>query len=152
MEGLLAKDWAIIQHQYHKRQRDRRSGHLWAALLVTKIWELGFAMWMHRNERQNSDMSIQAKELSLCLDSEIRKQYNQGTAGLPQSAQYLFQIDFKQRIQQRISEKQQWLQLVKLERTTVRNQRHRRRLQRHRFERHFLSAGSSFASSVNGGS
>jgi hypothetical protein len=49
-EGLITKQWAILQDQHYKAIGHRRSGKTWASELITQLWHINHSIWIHRNE------------------------------------------------------------------------------------------------------
>ena len=137
-EGLLAKEWAILQDQHYRSlPKERRSGSRWASLLIEQLWIMGFNLWEHRNQIMHSPDSVHAKEEMAAANTRIHEEYGKGSDDLPREAQHLFRFSLQRRLDQDLPEKERWLALVKLERDNAYNRDRLRRQQRRRFERHF---------------
>jgi hypothetical protein len=48
-EGWLAKEWLVLQQAYYTSIRSHRSGKCRTVALITKLWNIAWDMWEHRN-------------------------------------------------------------------------------------------------------
>jgi hypothetical protein len=63
-EGCLGKEWRIAQEQHYKSIKFHYSGRLWITALITKLWQVAWDLWEHRNgieHEHNSNQQIQEK-------------------------------------------------------------------------------------------
>ena len=61
--GLLCVQWKPAQEDYHRRVGSRKSAQKWVATLATKLIELTYNMWKHRNDiLHNNDNVIRDQE------------------------------------------------------------------------------------------
>jgi len=50
LEGWLHKDWESIQQKYYKLIQSRQTSKRWMAAVITKLWEIAWDLWEHRND------------------------------------------------------------------------------------------------------
>jgi hypothetical protein len=48
-EGWFCTDWALLQQAYYKSIKSHRSGKRWTIALITKLWNIAWDLWEHRN-------------------------------------------------------------------------------------------------------
>ena len=87
MEHFPASGWAETQQRYFEWLGSRKTGKRWMAALISKLWDIAWDMWDHRNDvvhRTGNDKD------SIKLNKEIREELRTGHARLPADAQLVF--------------------------------------------------------------
>ena len=89
-----------------------RSANWWTQLLIHEIWQLFFALWLHRNEAYHSNPITQNQIQQLSkINREIRRQWAIGLHGIPHADKHHFtHTKLAQLLKKTLHYKQTWLQ------------------------------------------
>ena len=89
-------------------------------------------MWIHRNSITHSEESAQNIQLSAQINDGIKEQFSLGIQDLPAHVRPLLKDGLKKVLRQNLLDRQDWLQLVRLERRHASRaaKRQRKRLRR----------------------
>jgi len=94
MEGMIVRDFRVLQHEYLKQIGSRRSSNKWAQELVIKLLKCMHGQWLYRNvvvyDNKHGTECVMHKEQ---LREEIQKQLDLGGDGLSYEDQYLLDIN-----------------------------------------------------------
>ena len=91
IEGMLSTHWTLAQTEYLQSIGDkRRSANRWVATLTTKLWNLGFQMWEHRNHVLHTNDSAQYLIHAETQQQSLRDLYQQKSPTMPSMDQQLF--------------------------------------------------------------
>ena len=150
-EGLLAKDWACLQQEYYESIRSRRSGHRWASLLIQQLWQMWFSVWEFRNSIMHSPLSVQHREEERQADADVWTEYTEGNTNLPMDFVKLLRTPLAEQLKKGLPEKVRWTKLVRAARAIEHIRRADIRLQRRRFEAHFIPRQGTDVPALNGG-
>jgi hypothetical protein len=71
LEGLLARDWRRLQHDYYHQIKSRKSSLKWASGISQQLIKLGIRQWKHRNEYKHRIGKTVDKEYAATLDKAI---------------------------------------------------------------------------------
>ena len=137
LEGLLSTEWASLQQRAYEDAGSRRSGHQWAALLVSHLWSLGMSLWDFRNDIMHSPDSLHARADNDEVNNFIRSAYESGTADLSADGIQLLSLSLSSRLASPLPDKLRWRALVEADHVSAQRVRRRARLQRRRFEAFF---------------
>ena len=69
----------------------RRPGLRWTVAIITKLWDIAWDLWEQCNGFLHARDNQETLHNMATIDAEIRFQFHQGTAQLPQRAHYLFE-------------------------------------------------------------
>ena len=70
-EGLAAKSWQLIQMQYFRKHRFRRSGRKWLRGILLHLHHMGWNQWEHRNKINTTVTKPEEAEAEALLQQEI---------------------------------------------------------------------------------
>jgi hypothetical protein len=94
MEGKVAKQFLEIQQIHILSSNTLLTPHAWIRTFISKILDISHAQWIYRNyskhHRQKGMLQLQAREDVL---REISRQLELPPSEIPESAQYLLEID-----------------------------------------------------------
>jgi hypothetical protein len=111
----IHKEWEIKQSNYYKLTNSRRSCKRWTIALITKLWDVAWDLWEHRNEvyHQNSNHALQ--EDTTVLDLQVKDLYdNLALTGLLQKDQHLQCISLQRLLTFSRSRKVEWIEQFNL--------------------------------------
>ena len=114
VRGRIITTWCSEQDEFLQRIRSRRSANRWTQLLIHEIWQLFFALWLHRNEAYHSNPITQNQIQQLSkINREIRRQWAIGLHGIPHADKHHFtHTKLAQLLKKTLHYKQTWLQAV----------------------------------------
>jgi hypothetical protein len=83
-EGLITPQWAELQHNYYNWIGVKNNGKVWAANLLSQLWDLNFHVWNSRNAQLHSNSSfLNQLHGEGYLDIAIEKEFCHGKGNLP---------------------------------------------------------------------
>jgi hypothetical protein len=113
LEGCPALGWEEIQQGYLEWMGSRRTGRRWLVALITKLWEVAWTMWDHRNivihDKTNSVASVEC-------NAAIRVELAAGPIGLHADVQALFRQNRQALFRNTLQYRQGWLRRVQASR------------------------------------
>ncbi|CAJ1951475.1 unnamed protein product, partial [Cylindrotheca closterium] len=133
LEGRLSVQWAALQEQYLESQGSQRSPTLWVSRLLHQLILLGFHMWEHRNSVQHLEDNVQLRERSRLLNDGIHSQFDMGPIDLPKVVQRMLAVKRRTVLNTPLVDREEWLKLVRMERTAYRRALAPQRRILHRF-------------------
>jgi hypothetical protein len=91
-EGLISKQWAVLQHKYYQSIGVQRSGKTRPTHMLTKLWHEIEHIWHTRNNILHSNLSfLNQLHGQQYLDIAIKKEFYQGKGNLPSTLFPFFQ-------------------------------------------------------------
>ncbi|CAJ1966071.1 unnamed protein product [Cylindrotheca closterium] len=117
LEGRLSVQWAALQEQYLQSRGSQRSPTLWVSRLSHQLILLGFHMWEHRNSVQHSEDNVQLRERSRLVNDGIHSQCDMGPTDLPKVVQRMLAVKRRTVLNKPLVDREEWLKLVRMERT-----------------------------------
>ncbi|CAJ1937063.1 unnamed protein product [Cylindrotheca closterium] len=120
VEGRLSRLWAPVQEEYLQSKGSQRSPSLWVSRLSHQLLLLGFQIWEHRNSVQHSEDNVQLHERSPQVNNGIHSQFDIGSTDLPKVVQRLLSVKRRTVLNKPLVDREEWLKLVKMERTAYR--------------------------------
>ncbi|CAJ1970317.1 unnamed protein product [Cylindrotheca closterium] len=133
LEGRLSRQWAPLQEEYLQSRRSQRSPTLWASRLSHQLILLGFQLWEHRNLVQHSEDNVQLQERSQQVNDGIHNQFDMGPTDLPKVVQRMLSVKRRTVLHKPLVDREEWLKLVRMERTAYRRALAPQRRILHRF-------------------
>ncbi|CAJ1931347.1 unnamed protein product [Cylindrotheca closterium] len=133
LEGRLSVQWAALQEQYLQSRGSQRSPTLWVSRLSHQLILLGFHMWEHRNLVQHSEDNVQLRERSQLVNDGIHSQFDMGPTDLPKVVQRMLAVKRQTVLNKPLVDREEWLKLVRMERTAYRRALAPQRRILHRF-------------------
>ncbi|CAJ1929534.1 unnamed protein product [Cylindrotheca closterium] len=133
LEGRLSRQWAPLQEEYLQSRGSQRSPTLWASRLSHQLILLGFQLWEHRNLVQHSEDNVQLQERSQQVNDGIHNQFDMGPTDLPKVVQRLLSVKRRTVLNKPLVDREEWLKLVRMERTAYRRALAPQRRILHRF-------------------
>ncbi|CAJ1963136.1 unnamed protein product [Cylindrotheca closterium] len=133
LEGRLSVQWAALQEQYLQSRGSQRSPTLWVSRLSHQLILLGFHMWEHRNSVQHSEDNVQLRERSRLVNDGIHSQFDMGPTDLPKVVQRMLAVKRRTVLNKPLVDREEWLKLVRMERTAYRRALAPQRRILHRF-------------------
>jgi Reverse transcriptase (RNA-dependent DNA polymerase) len=124
IEGRLAIQWRDQQEQFWAKQNRKKSSRKWAATLTTKLINLAWELWQHRNNTLHRSECREADEV---LDAKVTNLYGKGPANLPPVTQRLFLSPLNEILQRRPQQKLDWVTSVEAATTKFARQSQRLR-------------------------
>ena len=113
MEGILSRNWAILQQSHYANKGSRRLGSKWVGDLSVRIWKAIFAMWGHRNDVLHKSGAISefsgSRELFLACNREL----DMGSRGLEDIYHHFFDIGKAEFKKETIDYKRNWFSIVR---------------------------------------
>lgn len=83
-EGLITPQWEELQHNYYHQIGVKNNGKVWAAKLLSQLWDLNFHVWNSRNAQLHSNSPfLNQLHGQGYLDIAIEKEFCHGKANLP---------------------------------------------------------------------
>ena len=104
--GCWSCGWAEAQDQHFKSLQSKKSGRRWLAALITKLWQVAWDMWEHRNGILTDQEQGQLAQL---LKREIQQEYSRGFQSLPSDLRRSTQIPMEQLLERSLKQQQTWL-------------------------------------------
>jgi hypothetical protein len=104
--GCWSQGWAEAQQQHFKSLNSRRSGKRWLAALITKLWQVAWDMWEHRNGILHNQ---QQGQLAQTLRRQIELEYSKGFQQLPSDLRRTTQLTMAQVLSKPLRYQQAWL-------------------------------------------
>jgi hypothetical protein len=71
-EGWVHKEWEVIQTKYLNEISSRRSGKRWTSALISKMWDVAWDLWEHRNAVYHHTSNKALASDSAILDTQVR--------------------------------------------------------------------------------
>ncbi|CAJ1938568.1 unnamed protein product [Cylindrotheca closterium] len=133
LEGRLSRQWAPLQEEYLQSRGSQRSPTLWASRLSHQLILLGFQLWEHRNSVQHSEDNVQLQERSQQVNDGIHNQFDMGPTDLPKVVQRMLSVKRRTVLNKPLVDREEWLKLVRMERTAYRRALAPQRRILHRF-------------------
>ena len=133
LEGRLSCKWASLQEEYLQSRGSQRSPTLWVSRLSQQLILLGFQMWEHRNSVQHSEDNVQLRERSRLVNDGIHSQFDMGLTDLPKVVQRMLSVKRRTVLNKPLVDREEWLKLVRMERTAHRRALAPQRRILHRF-------------------
>ncbi|CAJ1967917.1 unnamed protein product [Cylindrotheca closterium] len=133
LEGRLSVQWTPLQEQYLQSRGSHRSPNLWVSRLSHQLILLGFHMWEHRNSVHHSEDNVQLRERSRLVDDGIHSQFDMGPTDLPKVVQRMLAVKRRTVLNKPLVDREEWLKLVRMERTAYRRALAPQRRLLHRF-------------------
>ncbi|CAJ1945361.1 unnamed protein product [Cylindrotheca closterium] len=134
LEGRLSVQWAALQEQYLQSRGSQRSPTLWVFRLLHQLILLGFHMWEHRNSVQHSEDNVQLlRERSQLVNGGIHSQFDMGPTNLPKVVHSMLAVKRRTVLNKPLVDREEWLKLVRMERTAYRRALAPQRRILHRF-------------------
>jgi hypothetical protein len=112
LDGFLVKEWRQYLTEHFLARGSRKSSLLWMSRLQRGLWDVSFAMWMHRNEVLHHDGARTHQFEEQELDQSILSEWSRGIATLPSRFNYLFRGTLRQRLKDKHQYKKMWLTSV----------------------------------------
>ena len=119
IEGLLVREWAVVQASYFEMIGSRRSGKRWAVALIKKLWDTAWDMWDHRNRVVHD---IESGVHAIELRRAIREQFQLGSQGVTVQARRLFQGGVQKVLGYSIEAQEAWMRRIVAARTRFERQ------------------------------
>ena len=81
--GFPAKQWKLLQARHYRRLGIQRSARSWMKGFLTRLHQLAWHQWDHRNNCLYDPEGKWQKEMQQKLDDEIILEYSRGIEELP---------------------------------------------------------------------
>ncbi|CAJ1932975.1 unnamed protein product, partial [Cylindrotheca closterium] len=101
--------------------------------LLQELILLGFHMGEHRNSVQHSEDNVQLRERSRLVNDGIHSQFDMGPTDLPKVVQRMLAVKRRTVLNKPLVDREEWLKLVRMERTAYRRALAPQRRILHRF-------------------
>ena len=118
-QGFWALEWEGAQSAYLQSIKSRRSPKRWLTSVITKLWDIAWDMWEHRNGCLHDN---EMGEEIIQLHSDITHQYSLGSTNFSRKSQGLFHSSLESLLLSSKATKQLWLQRVISARLRVQHQ------------------------------
>ena len=109
LRGRLSLQWRECQRRYYERTKSKRSADGWIVVLISKLWDLGWSLWDHRNkilhESEESDTLKGMNE----VDGKIRQQFQSQWQDLPARHQEIFHKGLENVLKESPDQRRAWL-------------------------------------------
>jgi len=74
-EGWLVGAWAEHQHRYYTLIHSARTGRRWVCAIITKLWNIAWDMWEHRNGILHENENLVTRALQTQLNAKVMRAY-----------------------------------------------------------------------------
>jgi hypothetical protein len=75
-EGWIAHDWMVAQQAYYSSIKSHRSGKRWTISLITKLWDITWDLWEHRNGILHDRCNVVTEREEWVLNREVSDAFN----------------------------------------------------------------------------
>lgn len=116
--GMISPCWADIQDAHFKAKASRRSGNVFAACLIRKLWDATWDLWQARNHLRKSGLSANQIRLVPMLHSRLSHHHRQGMRGLPPWYALLFRCSLSLLLSKSLRQQLAWFEAVASARTS----------------------------------
>ena len=123
LEGRISKEWARLQLRHYQLNGSRRNGARWATAIITKLLNVAWDQWEHRNGIAHAS-ATSARELDPAVNRELEWLYRQGPRDLPVVDRVHFSRPIEELLEASGTVRRAWIRSVKIAWS-----RHHRRLQ-----------------------
>jgi hypothetical protein len=72
-EGWVHKEWDVLQTRYLSEISSRRSGKRWTSALISKMWDVAWDLWEHRNAVYHHKSNKALSADTAILDTQVRE-------------------------------------------------------------------------------
>ena len=112
--GRLSIKWMDAQQKYLESIGKRTTGKRWTIAIITKLWDIAWDMWQHRNHVTHNTLHPQKQLEMELLGLEVNEWYEQGPDELLQRDRNLFQKSVETLLKGSGNEQEQWITSVRL--------------------------------------
>jgi hypothetical protein len=67
--------WAEHQHRYYTLLRSGRTGRRWVCAIITKLWNIAWDMWEHRNGVLHETENLVTRAIQTQLNAKVTRVY-----------------------------------------------------------------------------
>ena len=113
LEGMLTYDWADEQQKYYTSIRSRKTGHRWAVGLSTRLWEIVYTMWEHRNHILHKEKELESLSGMEIVTAAIKTELQRGLLTLDPLYYSYFKIKTTDIAKMKSVEARNWLVLIR---------------------------------------
>jgi hypothetical protein len=117
LEGCLAQEWRSAQQTYYQWLDSRRTGLRWASSLITKLLDVAWDQWEHRNSVVHPQKRTGVGQPIPATDDRIREEWAKGTADLPLNDHHHFIGTLDERLSSSPVVRRAWLRNVQAARS-----------------------------------
>ena len=112
LEGLLCKQWRQLQQRHYNSSRTRKSSKKWIKGLFTRLHNLAWNQWKHRNDIKHRVRRSRQERMNHKMNQEICRLYQQGSQDLHPSERQHFRWSIVTLLQKPNGTKRHWLKNV----------------------------------------
>ena len=109
MEGQPAKQWQLLQRQYHLEHGYKRSSKKWIKGALYRLNALAWGQWKHRNDCKFNYIKPHEKEVLAQLDRAVIRHFLQGSSKVSVGDRYHFNHSLMSLLNRPVPYKQNWL-------------------------------------------
>ena len=112
--GRMSHKWSDAQQKYLESLGKRTTGRRWTIAIISKLWDITWDMWQHRNHIKHNTLHPQKQLVMNSIALRIDDLYEQGPARLLPRDKSLFQKPPETLKQGTFIEQEQWITSVLL--------------------------------------
>jgi hypothetical protein len=112
MEGCISTAWKEIQHSLFKWLGRRNTGRRWAELLISKLLNISWDMWDHRNSVRHAPNNPRQRKARSALDTAVISELRSGRGLLSTNLWHFFDLSCADLIKKSNEAKKKWLQII----------------------------------------
>ena len=113
MEGRISTEWAALQLHYYQLLGSRRNGKRWAKALITKLFDVAWDQWEHRNGIAHA-AATSTRDRDPATNRELEWLYRQGPRDLPRADRVHFRGSLEELLEAPGSVQRAWIRSVKI--------------------------------------
>jgi hypothetical protein len=108
LEGLMAKQWQVLQAQHYASKRSRKTSKKWATGVITQVIRLGIRQWRHRNDYKHRLGKPREAEYERILNHAIARELILGPATLLPGDRHKVQINLIRLLKKPLRTRKAW--------------------------------------------
>jgi hypothetical protein len=130
-EGWFCTDWALLQQAYYKSIKSHRSGKRWTIALITKLWNIAWDLWEHRNGVLHNCQNTVVDRENRATNRDVAEAFNTlQSMMLPINDRHLLSLRLARLLRKNTLYKEVWLRNANIIISSGgRNQPHQRSMQ-----------------------
>jgi hypothetical protein len=122
MQGCISTAWKEIQHSYFKWLGRRNTGRRWAELLISKLLNISWDMWDHRNSVRHAPNNPRQRKARSALDTAVISELCSGRGLLSTNLWHFSNLSCTGLLKKSNEAKKKWLQIIEAGRRFALNQ------------------------------
>jgi hypothetical protein len=110
--GRMSKKWMDAQQKYLESIGKRTTGRRWAIAIISKLWDIAWDMWQHRNHIKHNTLHPRKQQEMDIIGQRVTVLYEQGSEDLLARDRSLFLKSLTTLLKGNGNEQEQWITSV----------------------------------------